>query len=109
MPKSKKLDEKSLIHYNLEKLEAKVNEFQDYLQLNKINSSVTKDGHVSLGIDAQDQMHKELIVQIKVQDALFKWLPILEELKEGKKTINEIETYGDVEINGLYKDKLNGG
>jgi hypothetical protein len=107
MAKAKKIDEKSLIHFNLEKLEAKVNEFQDYLEMNSINSIVTKDGEVELSLDAQDQLHKEILVQIKMQDALFSWMPILEKLKEGENNKTNIDTYGDKEINGLFKDQMN--
>lgn len=107
MAKAKKLDDKSLIHFNLQKLEDKVNEFQTYLEINKINSVVTKDGEINIKLEQQDMLHKELLVQIKVQDALFSWMPILLKLKEGEQEKTNIETLGDVEINGLYKDKMN--
>lgn len=97
----KKIDERNLIYYNLEKLDSKINEFQDYLELNPINSIVTKDGAISITLDAQDKLHKELVIQMKVQDFLFNALPILQKLKEGQQN-KEKEIRGDNEIGGLF-------
>lgn len=100
MAKLKKIDDLSLIHFNLEKLETKVDEFQKYLEMNPITASVTKDNEIILAIDQQDQLHKEILIQIKMQDALFSWMPLLEKLKEREKEVNSV--YGDNEIGGMF-------
>lgn len=97
----KKIDDKSLIHLNLEKLEAKVDEFQNYLELNPINSTVTQDGAILMELDAQDKLHKEILIQIKMQDSLFNWLPLLEKLKEKEEAVSS--TRGDVEVGGFFR------
>lgn len=99
-----KLDSKSLIKFELNSLEEKVKEFQDYLRINKINSTVTQAGVITLSEDDQDKLHKELLIQIKVQDAIFNWVPLLEKLRESQE-VKDVETRGDIEINGLYKNK----
>jgi len=99
---AKKIDEKNLIHFEIEKLEAKVQEMQEYLTMNPIITSVTTGGEISLSEDSQDKLHKEILIQIKIQDALFNWLPLLEKLRAGEQA-KEIATRGDVEINGLFK------
>lgn len=102
----KELDNKSLIHFELEKLEEKVNEFQTYLQLNSIIR--TKEGYriddVNLPGEYQDKLHKEILVQIKIQDALFSWVPLLAKLREVESD-KTIKTRGDVEVSGLFKSK----
>jgi hypothetical protein len=106
MPKLKtdKLDNRSLIKFELKRLEDKVKEFQDYLAINKINNSVVNsDNTFILAEDTQDQLHKEILIQIKMQDAVFNWVPLLEKLREVKGEI--LETRGDIEINGLFKNK----
>lgn len=106
MPKSKtdKIDNKSLIKFELQRLENKVKEFQDYLSTNKINNSVVNsDGSFILSENTQDQLHKEILIQIKMQDAVFTWVPLLEKLREVKGEV--LETRGDIEINGLFKNK----
>lgn len=89
----KKIDTKSLIHLELEKLEKKVNEFQKYLQDNPI---------VRLEEEDSDKLHREIVIQIKIQDALFSWLPLLEKLRsvdDGKSG----NTRGDVDISPMFK------
>lgn len=100
MAKVKKIDEKSLIHFNVRKLEDKINEFQNYLQINTINTAVTKDNEILLNLDTQDQLHKEILIQIKMQDALFTWIPLLEKLKQHEQEINSIR--GDAKIGGMF-------
>lgn len=102
MPKIKKLDEKSLIHFNLQKLEAKVDEMQSYLEMNPILSTVTNKGEVEITLDAQDKLHKEILIQIKIQDALFVWLPLLAKLREKEEDAKTIR--GDVEVGGMFKN-----
>lgn len=101
---AKKLDTKSLIHTELKKLQQKINEFQHYLEINNIITEVTTDGSVLLSEDDQNKLHKEILVQIKMQDALFVWMPLLEKLKAGEQQ-KQLETRGDIEINGLFKNK----
>ena len=99
-----KIKVESLINVEIEKLQAKVNQFQKYLEMNPITAQVTKDSEIILSQDNQDKLHKEIIIQIKMQDALFNWLPLLEKLKKGEEG-KELETRGDIEINGLFKSK----
>lgn len=100
---AKKLDPQSLIHFELAKLEDKVHEFQQYLQTNTIISSVSPDAF-DMADDQQDKLHKEIIIQIKMQDALFNWMPVLEKLRESTNA-KQIETRGDIVVNGLFKQK----
>lgn len=97
-----KLTDDSLIHIELTKLENKVNQFQQYLEMNPITAHVTKGNEIILSEDNQDKLHKEILLQIKIQDALFNWLPALEKLKE--KEVDKMETRGNVEINGMFKN-----
>lgn len=101
---AKKINKDSLISVELEKLQKKVDEFQKYLEMNPIITQVTKDNIIVITEDDQDKLHKELLVQIKVQDAIFSWLPLLEKLKEEKST-KDMATYGNVEVNGMFKNK----
>lgn len=106
----KKINPDSLIAVELEKLQKKVNEFQTYLELNSINYVISKDREFDITVDTQDKLHKEIIVQIKMQDALFNWLPVLEQLKAGKTEDSNavIETRGDIPVNGLFNKKTRG-
>ncbi len=103
---AKKANPNSYIHLELEKLESKVEEFQRYLELNNIvqfkNTQIDE-----IEEDIQDKLHKEIVIQIKMQDALFSWLPLLEKLKEAK-DLKSLETRGNVEVNGMFKNKVNG-
>lgn len=99
---AKKVNPQDIILFELEKLEAKVNEFQKYLELNTINAQITKDGAITLSEENQDKLHKEIVIQIKMQDALFNWLPLLQKLREGEQN-KQLETRGDVEVNGLFR------
>jgi hypothetical protein len=102
---AKKVDVKSLISVELNKLERKIKEFQDYLIMNPITTQVTKDGAISLPEADQSLLHKEIAVQIKIQDALFSWMPLLEKLRETEDE-KPMATRGDIEINGLFKNRL---
>jgi hypothetical protein len=101
---AKKIDPKTLISFELDKLEQKVQEFQNYLSMNPITAQVTKGSQILLTEDDQDKLHKELVIQIKVQDALFAWMPLLEKLREAQAG-KQLETRGDIEVNGLFKHK----
>jgi tyrosine-protein phosphatase YwqE len=105
---AKKIDNKNLVLFELNKLENKVNEFQSYLELNPINASVTRGNEIILTEENQDKLHKEIVIQIKMQDALFSWIPLLEKLREGEQN-KELETRGDIEVNGLFKSNISRG
>lgn len=80
----------SLIKIELSKFEKKINEFFDYLDKVKI-------------MKIEDL--KEIDTQIKVMDAVTRWLPILEKLRENEQN-RKTETRGDQEIGGAFKDML---
>lgn len=102
---TKKINTDSLIGLELEKLQSKVDQFQDYLEINSITqySNIRVD---EIEEDIQDKLHKEIIVQIKMQDAIFNWLPLLEKLKEASNE-NNIELRGGAEFNGLMQKAKN--
>lgn len=108
----RKINPDSLIAAEIEDLDDKVKEFQKYLRLNTIVSKVSKSG-ISLTIDEimlseeqQDKLHKEILIQIKMQDALFVWLPLLKKLRETEEG-KQLETRGDVKVNGMFKNRNN--
>lgn len=101
---AKKVDVKSLISVELNKLERKIKEFQDYLIMNPITTQVTKDGAINLTESDQTLLHKEIAVQIKIQQALFEWMPLLEKLRETEDD-KPLATRGDIEINGMFKKR----
>ena len=77
-----KINKDSLISIELEKISAKVEEFQTYLENKKIAAeSDTKS------------RHEEIEIQIKMQNALFQWLPILENLRSLGMNEEEKEDY----------------
>ncbi len=102
---TKKINTDSLIGLELEKLQSKVDQFQDYLEINSITqySNIRVD---EIEEDIQDKLHKEIIVQIKMQDAIFNWLPLLEKLKEASSE-NNVELRGGAEFNGLMQKAQN--
>lgn len=101
---AKQVKPDNLIADELRDAELKVKEFQSYLKLNNIVSQVAKGSEILITEENQDKLHKEILLQIKMQDAVFVWLPLLRKYRE---IVDEasIETHGDVEINGLYKKK----
>lgn len=101
-----KLD--SLISFELDKLEAKAGEFQQYLEENSIITKVTSDNEILLALEEQDKLHKEIVIQIKMQDALFNWMPLLEKLREGD-ALKKLELRGDATANGLFNKVRNNG
>jgi hypothetical protein len=40
-----------------------------------------------------------------MQDALFSWLPLLQKLRESEQT-KQLETRGDIEVNGMFSRKM---
>lgn len=104
---AKKINLDSLIAIPIQNLEDKVKEFQDYLRLNSIvQTNGLRIDDSSFTVEAQDKLHKEIVIQIKMQDALFAWLPLLEKLREEKES-TKFETRGDVATNGLYNRRKN--
>lgn len=100
----KSVDLDSLIHIELTKLEDKVNQFQDYLEMNTIVTQVTSESEIILTEENQDKLHKEILIQIKMQDALFNWLPLLKKLKETELN-KEVEVRGDGHVGNFFKGK----
>lgn len=92
----------NLIKMELEKIEKKVEEFQEYLEINPI---VSDSSFLLLEEDTQNRVHKEITIQIKMQDALFNWLPLLEKLREDKSK-KQTSTRGDVKVGGMFAKKL---
>lgn len=110
MPKHTKAE--NLIDSEIKELENKVKEFQDYLRLNSIISNVGNKGklridELDLTIEDQDKLHKEIVIQIKMQDAVFNWLPLLRKLRESEEE-KQMETRGDVEVSGMFRNIKNG-
>lgn len=77
-----KINKDSLIHVELEKITAKVTEFQDYLENKKIAAEIDTKAR-----------HDEIDIQIKMQNALFAWLPVLENLRSLGMNEEEKEEY----------------
>ena len=102
----KKIDPKSLIYSELTDLEDKVKEFQKYLKLNPIISVVTGNtrtriDEIDLAPEDKEELHKEIAMQIKMQDALFSWLPALEKLKEKQEESKGVR--GGIEVGDMFK------
>ena len=100
----KKIDNASLIHFELGRLEDKIKEFQDYLQINSIlykknGFRIDDDDNLS---NELDKLHKEIVIQIKMQDALFNWMPLLEKLREKEENKNP-DNRGDAEISNMFR------
>lgn len=85
----------SLIAVELDKFEKKLNELQRYLLLNIIDS----DMH-------PDIKYKEIDCQLKIQNHVLNWLPILEKLREGDAK-KKMEVRGGQEVNGMFKELIN--
>ena len=92
------------IDYEVSRVEDKVKEYQDYLQKNTIITKV-KDNKLEEADDSIAVRHKEIEVQIKIMDALLRWLPLLKNLKE-EDSKKQIEARGDGEINPMFKNRL---
>lgn len=92
------------IDYEVSRVEDKVKEYQDYLEKNTIITKV-KDNKLEEADDSVGARHKEIEVQIKIMDALLRWLPLLKNLKE-EESKKQIEVRGDSEINPMFKKRL---
>lgn len=86
-----------VIALEIEKYEAKIKEFQDYLELNQI-----KDAY----FETEQDKHKEIDTQIKMMNALPNWLLSLKQLKEDAKD-KPIELRGGAQINDVAKMIMN--
>lgn len=110
---AKKVQIENLIASEVKGIEEKIKEFQDYLRLNSIISKVNSSGEahrideIELTIEDQEKLHKEILIQIKMNDALFNWLPLLKKLRETDANKSQ-EMRGGVEVNGMFKTKDNG-
>ena len=102
---SKKIDKViTNIDYEIGKVEEKIKEFQDYLIENTVITKV-KNGELKEASEAQALRHKEIEIQIKMNDAVLRWLPILKSLRE-EASKKEVALMGDVEMNPMFKRKF---
>lgn len=99
MAKKPKIEE--LIGPELGNFEEKLKEFQQYLKINTIITKVTDGNSILLTEENQDKLHKEIIVQMKMQEYVLNWLPLLKRLKETE-VITE-KTYGNKEVGGAFR------
>jgi hypothetical protein len=99
---AKKINITELIARELGNFEDKLREFQRYLKDNNISGIVSVGNDFDLSEENQDKLHKEIIVQIKMQDAIMNWLPLLKKLRETEEQ-KDIETKGDIKIGGMFK------
>lgn len=98
---AKKVNAAALIEKEIGNFVDKVEEFQRYLKDNNVR------GVVSLGDEEftsvmQDKLHKEILIQIKMQDAILNWLPLLKKLKEDDETKKEV-IRGGTTVGGMFK------
>lgn len=94
----------SNIEFELSRIDEKIKEYQDYLSENTIITKV-KDNKLKEASEDQSLRHKEIEVQIKMMDAVLKWLPTLKSLREEETETKSLETRGDVQVSGIYKNK----
>lgn len=99
---SKKVNIESIIESEIQKVEAKVHEFQQYMTDNNISGVVSSGGEFSLSEENQDKLHKEIAMQIKMMDSVLNWLPLLKKLREVE-VEKEKENRGNVKVGGLFK------
>lgn len=98
----KKINVDNIIGSEIEKVEDKVREFQRYMTDNNISGVASSGGEFSLSEENQDQLHKEITMQIKMMDSVLTWLPLLKKLRETEKD-KEPETYGNQTVGGHFK------
>lgn len=96
----------SLISVELKKFEQKLEQFQKYLELNDFLTQPDGLRFDDTDVTGEDQeiRHKEILIQIKMQDAVLSWLPLLEKLKQGEEG-KGLETRGDIEPGSNFKRK----
>lgn len=91
------------IDLEVDRVGDKVKEFQDYLEQNRITPLPDFDSETQEGSDGIS-LAKEIDLQIKMTDAVLRWLPILKTLRDDD-TKRSAETRGDVEVSGMFKKK----
>jgi len=100
MAKVLKID--NLVEVEIQKFEAKLQEFQDYMKLNTIVTRVTDGDKILLTEENQGLLHDEILIQIKMQDAVLSWMPLLKKLREVEKE-KASEIRGDVPVGDHFK------
>lgn len=85
-----------VIALEISKYEEKIKEFQDYLEQNNVVTKVTSKGEYNEADNVQDKRHKEILIQIKMMDALPNWLSALKKLREEE--IDKLELRGGTEM-----------
>lgn len=107
---AKKIDVDKLISTELENFENKLKEFQDYLLINSIiypKSNSVRIDELNMTEEDQEKLHKEISIQIKMQDAVLTWLPLLDKLRETKAE-KTMDVRSNEEMAGLFKNRMNG-
>lgn len=99
---AKQIKPENIIHAELEKVEDKVREFQRYMLDNNISGVASSGGEFSLSDENQEKLHKEIVMQIKMMDAVLNWLPLLKKYREVEKE-KVTENRGDVEVGEHFK------
>lgn len=89
----------SVVGVELQRFEDKLKEFQDYLEKNTI---ITKVHNGKLKEADEANRYKEIDMQIKMQNAVLTWLPILEKLRTTEDS-RKFEARGGQEVNGLME------
>jgi hypothetical protein len=92
------------VDVEISRVEEKIKEFQDYLKENTIITKVV-NGRLKEASEDQSMRHKEIEIQIKMNEAVLRWLPLLKVLREDEVEKKGVETRGDVQVSGIYKNK----
>ena len=96
----------NVIALETDKYEAKVKEFQDYLEQNPIITKVEKDGEINEAEDEQNARHKEITIQCKIMDYLPNWLVALKNLRIEEEE-KQVKLRGGGEMNDMAKAMIN--
>lgn len=100
MAKAIKVD--NLVDVEIKKFEAKLEEFQNYMELNTIVTKVTDGNKILLTEENQGLLHDEILIQIKMQDAVLAWMPLLKKLREVEAE-KASQIRGNVEVGDHFK------
>ncbi len=98
----KKINPENLIGTELDKVEDKVREFQRYMKDNNISGVASTGGEFTLSEENQEQLHKEITMQIKMMDAVLNWLPLLKKFRETTQAKEEVR--GGIEVGEHFKN-----